>query len=61
MRPPSKHYPPFEGVVEEGRLANKSISICGEIASDPKFIVLLLGLGVTEFSVSSPSIPLIKD
>lgn len=37
------------------------ISTCGEIAADPKFIPLLLGLGVNELSVAVPSIPLIKN
>lgn len=47
-------------VIEEGRRSGKSVSICGEIAADPKFTELLLGLGVNELSLSSPSLPVIK-
>lgn len=47
-------------VVDEGIKANKAVSVCGEIAADPIFTPLLLGLGVHELSVSAPSIPLIK-
>lgn len=47
-------------VVEEGNQAEKSVSVCGEIAADPRFTPLLLGLGVHELSVAAPSIPVIK-
>ncbi|MEZ5314998.1 MAG: phosphoenolpyruvate--protein phosphotransferase [Chlamydiales bacterium] len=48
-------------VVEEGNREKKPISICGEMAADPRYIPLLLGLGVHDFSVSSRSIPMIKN
>lgn len=48
-------------VVHEGNLAGVPISVCGEIAADPRFTPLLLGLGVHELSVSTPSIPVIKN
>jgi phosphoenolpyruvate-protein phosphotransferase/dihydroxyacetone kinase phosphotransfer subunit len=35
-------------------------SICGEIASDPEAIPILLGLGLREFSVTSAAIPATK-
>ncbi len=44
--------------------ANKEhvpVTICGEIASDPRFTPLLLGLGIQELSVAPRYIPLIKN
>lgn len=36
------------------------VSVCGEIAADPRFVGLLLGLGVQELSVAARLIPEIK-
>jgi phosphotransferase system enzyme I (PtsI) len=36
------------------------ISVCGEIAGDPKFVPLLLGLGIQELSMAVGNIPRIK-
>lgn len=47
-------------VVMEARKQNKPVTICGEIASNPIFIPLLLGLGVNEFSCSPRYIPFVK-
>ena len=35
--------------------------MCGEMASDPFAAVLLLGMGITELSMSAPSIPRVKE
>jgi len=40
--------------------AGKQVSICGEIAGDPRFASLLVGLGVRELSMASQSIPRVK-
>lgn len=45
-----------EAVHEEGKM----ISICGEMASDPAAVILLLGMGFDMFSVSAPSLPRVK-
>ncbi|GHS90833.1 phosphoenolpyruvate-protein phosphotransferase [Planctomycetales bacterium] len=39
---------------------DREISICGEIAGDPLFTYLLLGLGLRNFSVAPPRIPEIR-
>lgn len=36
------------------------ISICGEMAGQPLYIPLLLGMGIREISMNAPSIPLMK-
>lgn len=48
-------------VVEEGEKAGVDVSICGEIASDPQFTELLVGLGVKKLSCAPRFIPLIKE
>jgi len=42
------------------REAGIPIAVCGEIAADPLWTPLLIGLGITEFSMNSSSIPIIK-
>jgi len=37
------------------------VAVCGEIAADPKFTPLLMGLGISELSVTSRSLPIIKN
>ncbi len=36
------------------------VSVCGEIAGDPRYTALLMGLGVRELSMSPPSVPAVK-
>lgn len=44
------------GAHDEGRL----VSICGEMASDPGAVILLLAMGYDSFSVSAPLLPRVK-
>ena len=36
------------------------VSVCGEIAGDPRYTALLLGLGIRELSMAASRIPLVK-
>lgn len=47
--------------VDEAKKADKLIYFCGEIASNPHFIPLLIGLGITHFSCSPRFIPPLKE
>lgn len=47
--------------IESAKNHHIPISLCGEIAGDPVFIPLLMGLGLTEFSLNSHSIPFVKN
>jgi len=40
--------------------AGKKASVCGEMAADPLNALLLIGMGIREFSLSAPSIPVVK-
>jgi phosphotransferase system enzyme I (PtsP) len=47
-------------VAQAANANNIPVSICGEMAADPASAILLLGLGITDLSMASPSIPLNK-
>ena len=48
-------------VVTEANLHNIPVTVCGEVAADPRFTPLLLGLGVHELSVASRYLPIVKN
>jgi len=62
-------YDPFDpgvlrlisNVIEQGHKNGLEVGICGELASDPKATLLLLGMGLTELSMSASSIPQVKN
>jgi len=47
-------------VVQAGRDAGISVAMCGEMAGEPLYIPVLLGLGVEELSMNALAIPLVK-
>jgi phosphotransferase system enzyme I (PtsP) len=47
-------------VADAANKAGKKVSVCGEMAADPLTALLLAGMGIREFSLSAPSIPVIK-
>jgi len=46
--------------IEAGNRAGRAVAMCGEMAGDPRFTRLLLGLGLTEFSMHPASVLEIK-
>ncbi len=46
--------------VEAGLRARIPVSVCGEMAGDPRYTPLFLGLGVTELSMAPASLPRVK-
>ena len=46
--------------IDNGRAAGIPVGMCGEMAADPALAVVLLGLGLDEFSMSSASVPAVK-
>jgi phosphotransferase system enzyme I (PtsI) len=46
--------------VRNAKIYNKSVSVCGEIARNPLYVRLLLGLGLRNFSINPTYIPLVK-
>ncbi|MGQ3891737.1 phosphoenolpyruvate--protein phosphotransferase [Legionella sp. CNM-4043-24] len=47
-------------IVEGGHAAGIEVSICGEMASDPLAVILLLGMGFNTLSMNSASLPRVK-
>jgi phosphotransferase system enzyme I (PtsI) len=47
-------------VVQAGRQAGISVAMCGEMAGDPLYIPVLLGLEVEELSMNALAVPVVK-
>ncbi|MBI1975939.1 MAG: phosphoenolpyruvate--protein phosphotransferase [Candidatus Omnitrophica bacterium] len=47
-------------IIDIGHQAKIRVAMCGEMASEPRFALLLLGMGLDEFSMSAGSIPKVK-
>lgn len=47
-------------VIDAARAHNLKVSVCGEMAGDPIYAPLLIGLGVDELSMTPPLLPAVK-
>ena len=47
-------------VIQDAYKARIDVSVCGETASEPEYVMLLLGMGVRTLSMTPPMIPEIK-
>jgi len=47
-------------VIDSARAAGIEVSLCGEMAADPRFALLLIGLGLRRLSMSPRQIPEVK-
>ena len=47
-------------VVQSGHEAGIPVAICGEMAAEPAYAIILLGLGLDEFSMNPAAIPKVK-
>jgi phosphotransferase system enzyme I (PtsI) len=50
----------LRSVIHDAYKAKIGLSVCGEVASDPEYIMLLLGMGVRTLSLAPPMIPEVK-
>ena len=50
----------IRNVVQTAHEADISVALCGEMAAEPSYALILLGMGLDEFSMTPASIPRIK-
>jgi phosphotransferase system enzyme I (PtsI) len=50
----------LRNVARAGRRRGIRVAVCGEMAADPVLLTLLVGLGLTEFSMAPTALPLAK-
>ncbi|MEX2382488.1 MAG: phosphoenolpyruvate--protein phosphotransferase [Opitutales bacterium] len=48
-------------IIDAGRETGKPVSLCGELAGDPQYVPLLIGLGLRTLSMNPEAIPLVKN
>jgi len=47
-------------IIQDAHKAQIDVAVCGEMASDPEYVMLLLGMGIRTLSLTPPMIPEIK-
>ena len=50
----------IKSVIDIAHAAGIWVSMCGEMAAEPQFVLLLLGMGLDEFSTSTVAVPEVK-
>jgi phosphotransferase system enzyme I (PtsI) len=50
-----------ERVISTGERFGIPVSLCGEMAADPLAVPVLIGLGLTEFSMHPPALPVVRN
>jgi multiphosphoryl transfer protein len=50
----------IQSVAEAANRHEVWAGVCGELASDPEAVPVLVGLGITELSANAPAIPAVK-
>jgi phosphotransferase system enzyme I (PtsI) len=50
----------IRGVVQTAKQNGLPVAICGEMAAEPAYVLILLGLGLNEFSMNPVAIPKVK-
>ncbi len=50
----------LKNIIDSGHKAGIDVGMCGEMAGDPAYTIVLLGLGLDEFSMSAAQIPHVK-
>ena len=48
-------------ILDVGKKRNVPVTVCGQMSADPKFLPLLVGLGLRQFSVTPHAIPELKE
>jgi phosphotransferase system enzyme I (PtsI) len=51
----------IKGVIDAGKRAGIPVEMCGEMAADPVYAIVLIGLGLEIFSMNPSSIPVVKN
>lgn len=51
----------LRGIVSASKRAQVPLAVCGEMAADPRFVFLLIGIGISSFSMPSPVLPFMKE